>query len=110
MSFQTTVLMIAGILLVVFLVFIAYTLYTLKTDVVFPPEQAECPDYWKVVGVNTCENVQNLGNCPGTMDFNLPQYMGPTGIKSKQAWAQQCGVEWDGVSNYNVPDAMAGAQ
>jgi len=109
MSFQSTVLMIAGILLVVFLVFIAYMLYIVKSDVVFPPEQAECPDYWKVVGVNKCENVQNLGTCPGEMDFNLPQYMGATGIKAKQAWAQQCGVEWDGITNYNVPP-MDGSQ
>lgn len=105
MSFQQIVLIIAGVLLVVFLIMIAFSISGVRSKLVYPPEQAECPDYWKVVGVNKCENVKGLGNgtCSNVMDFNGAQYQGASGLKEKQKWAQQCGLVWDGVTNYVIP-------
>ena len=46
MSFQKTVLIIALIVLSVMLFFIALAMRGLKKSQGYPPEIAECPDYW----------------------------------------------------------------
>ncbi len=101
MRFQSLVIVIAIILLISSLTFIGYALYSNKSDQQFPPVQATCPDYWVAEGTN-CINKQNLGTCPGPMDFvNIPHYQGDQGKCNKAKWAKSCGVTWDGITNNN---------
>lgn len=99
MSVQKTVLIIATIMLVLTLSFIGYMMYIAKSSIQYPPEISECPDYWKVVGLEKCENVMNLGTCQGIQDFSSPEWQGQAGLKKKNEWAKGCGVVWDGVTN-----------
>jgi hypothetical protein len=99
MSIQKTVLYIAIVMLILALVFIGYMMYKAKSTSTFPPEIAECPDYWKVVGIEKCENTMNLGTCQGVHDFSGPEWQGNAGLKKKSEWARGCGIVWDGVTN-----------
>ena len=99
MSTQKVIAIIAIVILVLMLGFIGYLLYRAKSNLAYPPEIAECPDYWTVIGENNCSNDKNLGKCPGNKNFNSSQYQGSTGLKEKYCWARNCNVVWDGVTN-----------
>lgn len=98
MSFQKTIVYIAVVILILMLTFIGYAMYKSKTTEKFPPELSQCPDYWKVVGENSCENVMNLGSCGGITDFSGSEWQGERGLKKKAEWAKGCGVVWDGIT------------
>lgn len=113
-SFQKTVFIIAIILLIVLLCIMGYNLYFKSYQMAFPPVVADCPDYWldKSDGDSSkCVNVKNLGKvgnrwCPGSddfMDFSSEMWLGPAGLDRKQAWAKYCDLQWDGVTNTNLP-------
>lgn len=120
-SFQTTVLVIATMILIVSLLYIAYSLNQNISDTQWPPIVGDCPDYWTAatkkdiddLGVNNaslgagpfCVNVKNLGKCPAkagdkhlVMDFNDNIYKGTNGPCQKYKWASNCGVTWDGIT------------
>lgn len=99
MSIQKIILYTAVIILILALAFIGYMMYKAKSNVAFPPEISECPDYWKVVGIEKCENTMNLGTCQGVYDFSSPEWQGSSGLKKKNDWARGCGIVWDGVTN-----------
>ena len=101
MTFQKTVIRVATILLIIALLTIGYLLYRAKLNSVYPPEISQCPDYWKVIGVAKCENVQNLGNgtCGKVQDFSGREWQGPSGLKRKYEWSKSCDVVWDGITN-----------
>ena len=103
MNFQRITITIALIILIIILVVIGFLLYKAKETLDYPPEIAECPDYWKVVGIQKCENVKDLGtNCTSPMDFSGSNWQGNSGLKNKNAWAKGCGVTWDGVTNNSM--------
>jgi hypothetical protein len=91
------------------LVFIGYYTYFYyfgdKTQAIFPPFIAKCPDYWDVVGDNKCRNVNKIGVClhgDGTldsdvMDFNIPIFEGKKGLYYKCSWANKCKTPWEGI-------------
>ena len=120
-SFQTTVLIIAVLLLIVSLIYIAYSLDNAIAENPWPPIIGDCPDYWTAatksdlneLGVNSsgvgagpfCVNVKNLGKCPAkggdkhlVMDFNENIYRGSKGSCQKYKWATNCNVTWDGIT------------
>jgi len=99
MSAQTVMMTIASVILVLMLGLIGYLLYKAKSNLAYPPDIAECPDYWTVIGENNCSNVKNLGKCSGTKNFNSPQYQGSSGLQQKYCWARNCNIVWDGVTN-----------
>ena len=115
-NFQTSVMSIAIILLIIWLIFIGVSLYRSKYNKEFPPMLANCPDYWVVDGSgnNTkCINVKDLGTCQApsgevhlTMDFNDPTFSGTQGTCNKYNWANNCGVSWDGIT-YGVANPCA---
>lgn len=87
---------------------VAFMLYKAKSSLQFPPDIAECPDYWEVSGNQTCNNVKNLGhNCESPKNFSGPQWQGQTGIQVKQKWAKGCGITWDGITNYVAPSTSS---
>lgn len=99
MTFKKTVLYIALIFLILFLGFIGYMMFKSKSSMKYPPEVAECPDYFRVVGLEKCDNTMNLGSCSGVTDFSGSEWQGKTGLKKKYEWAKRCGVVWDGITN-----------
>ena len=96
MSFQKTVLIIALIVLSVMLFFIALAMKGLKKSQEYPPEVSECPDYW------TKKTVDNKIVCYPSLGKNISgsnvceNY---DGAKEKDLFAQDCGIEWDGITN-----------
>jgi len=103
-NFQKWVIVIGIIVLIIGLVAVAISYRSLNKKRVFPPDIAECPDYFEVVAPKKCKNVKNMGNgtCApnenGYYDFS--QYgNSPEDIKSKNKEAMRCGWEWDGITN-----------
>ena len=104
MNFQKIVLYMAIILLIVALIVFGSMLYT--DAKVYPPTQAQCPDYWIDMsgGIETggyCINTKNLGKggCSNRMNFNTGVWTGDDGLCNKQKWAKGCDLTWDGVTN-----------
>jgi hypothetical protein len=103
-SFQSTVMTIAIVLLIICLILIGIALYRHKYSNTYPPVVADCPDYWldESKGDSShCVNSKNLGNdsCANTMDFNLSFWTGSDGLCNKSKWAKACDLTWDGVTN-----------
>lgn len=102
-NFQSLVLKIAGIILVITLAVMAVLIYQSRSSLRFPPTQSECPDYWTVISQNQCKNVHGLAN--GAMNdvanFQDSKYKGRSGIIEKCKWARQygTGLTWDGITN-----------
>lgn len=100
MTFQKITIIVAFGFLILMLGIIAFMLYRAKSNLQFPPDIAECPDYWEVIGNQVCSNVKNLGTgCQNPMDFSASQWQGQGGLQQKYNWAKDCGVTWDGVTN-----------
>ena len=105
-TFQTTVMSIAVIFLIICLIFVGIALYRNKyTNTEFPPVVPMCPDFWydesdKKNG-SKCVNKLNLGDsqCPKTMDFSGSMWSGDAGNCKKVTWAKSCDVTWDGLEN-----------
>jgi hypothetical protein len=104
-SFQSIVMSIAVVLLIICLIFVGISLYHGKYDKQFPPVMANCPDYWIDQSVKNngskCVNVKNLGNsqCDKTMDFSKSRWNGQDGLCAKSKWARSCDLTWDGIDN-----------
>lgn len=94
MSFQKTVLIIALIVFSVMLFFIALAMKGLKKSQKFPPEIAECPDYWVRDGNKCVPTSINKGSADSKA--SCASY---DGSKDKVVWSGECGVEWDGITN-----------
>ena len=101
MSFQKTVLTIALIVLSIMLFFIALALKGLKKSQEYPAEIAECPDYWGKKPETINGKKHNVCKPIGTNNLgsNDPDCSIYDGSKDKLQWADNCGVEWDGVNN-----------
>jgi len=103
-NFQSTVLIIAVILLSIFLIMIGISLYRNKHTYQYPPVVANCPDYWLDESNGTsikCSNSKNLGKkgCPKTFDFSAPFWSSDKGLCMKKNIANRCELTWDGVTN-----------
>lgn len=109
MRFQTGVIIIAVILLIV-LWWVFWSLLSKSNDS-WPPVLGNCPDYWMDLSESdalpgtACYNAKRLGTCnlpsngnKNTMNFGVSPYTGSTGTCSKYRWAQTCGVTWDGIT------------
>lgn len=115
MDFKYLVLVLAVILLIVCLVFMGIFLMQTRSSE-WPPSVKDCPDYWDPVTekdadgnvisnhcVNTFEigfnddNQMNQGECATTegISFSGDQ----DGLCAKLAYAEKCGITWDGVTN-----------
>lgn len=103
MSFQRIVLHVSIFILLIMLLILGYLIYKQQTTYKWPPEISQCPDYWKVTGPNQCENVLGVGNMSSDncrrMNFDGADYKGANGFRNKAAWAESCGVYWDGISD-----------
>lgn len=81
-----------------------------QDDVMFPPWPAKCPDYWKVVGPNQCQNVHNIGSCQTgntkklqTIDWSkYPYFKGQKGLYAKCQYSLKCNAPWEGIDTLCV--------
>lgn len=107
MSFQKTIVAVAGGFLILALSLIAYMSYKAKYKVNYPPVSSQCPDFWEVKEMDdhsVCVNTKNLGkeSCENQMRFDVSPWTGDTGLCRKQSWAKECDLSWDGVTNADL--------
>lgn len=99
-TFQKLVIYVGITVLVISMILISMSMYSLNKKRNFPPDIAQCPDYFKVVGKNKCQNVKQLGTCTEDIyDFDTPVFKGLNGLRKKYDKAIECGWVWDGVTN-----------
>lgn len=72
------------------LFFIALAMKGLKKSQEYPPEVSECPDYW---------TKNESGNCTPSLNKNTSGSCQLYEKGDKAAFAQECGIEWDGLTN-----------
>jgi len=113
MNFQSIVMIVAIIILIITLAMIGVSLSNLNSEVTYPPVVADCPDYWSIETQPTdengntdfkCINDKSLGHntsIEGCDAFNnsLSKFKGMGGLCEKRKWADKCNVTWDGVTN-----------
>lgn len=107
MTFQKVVITIAIVILILSLIVLGIIIYNSRNKDQYPPEIGTCPDYFTMKqkegrdtgGVTTemCYNEHNLGNHSTGCEWFDPK---EATRKERQAFAKQCGVTWDGVTNF----------
>ena len=100
MTFQTTVLYIAIVILILSLIFIAISLYNGAGASKFPPVSSTCPDYFKVTGDGKCTNTFGLGKIsdPGCA-VKGGEYTPEDKACDKYKTAVKCHWTWNGITN-----------
>lgn len=110
-SFNRTVVIIAGILLVTLLVILAISLSKSLFNEAYPPIVPDCPDYWEVQYDSNdkarCVNHSgvNLGNTSLEDCGDYTSYFdrhSDEGNCNRYNWAKKCSVNWDGITNSSV--------
>lgn len=112
MGFYHVITTIATIVLILCLTFTGYMLWKNMHKSEFPPTKSACPDFWKSVGKDTCENVKGLGDCctgddhacnvdghPTQMRFGSHFQNADKGPCRKATWAKKCKLDWNGFTN-----------
>ena len=105
-------------LLIIMLTYVGLRMsYPTASDTIFPPSSNICPDTWAFSDTSGCivpTNGINNGaitftasNTPGFtatgINFNDDGWTaaGTSTICAKKKWANQAGINWDGITNYN---------
>ena len=109
MNFQSIVLTIAVIFLLLCMILISVALIKTKSTEQWPPIVGDCPDYWVDLSGNgaQCVNMKDLGTCNGSvpegrhlqMNFTVAPYAGQNSLCAKYKWATGCGITWDGITS-----------
>ena len=108
-EFQSIVMTVAIILLILCMAAIGAIMYYDEKDVAYPPVIANCPDFWQEKhgedGSEVCVPNADIalphikeGCLPEYIDFNTPEYTGKSGNCQKKLWAEGCGFSWDGLT------------
>ena len=106
-SFQTKVVGIASVILIIMLSIIGYLLANSKLgNKTWPPTIAVCPDYWEdATGTGKhCTNPHNLGRCDvssfGSEGVNLTYWVQPKSrCEAGKIFRDECNLSWDGITN-----------
>ena len=108
-SFNTTVLMVASVLLIVGLIIIGMFIVKSLGEETFPPVVSDCPDYWDVIsnpnGEKICRNNAQINDGLATCrayPVNLYSVNGSSDndkLCDKNKWAKGCNIHWDGITN-----------
>lgn len=105
--FQTKVVGVACVVLIIMLSLIGYLLANSKTqDKTWPPTIAVCPDYWEdASGTGKhCTNPHNLGKCDvssfGSNGVDLTAFTKPDmRCRMGKVIRDDCNLSWDGITN-----------
>ena len=129
-AFYLIVLSIVIVLLILILTYIGIKMTSAASGKVsYPPVSASCPDYWNTVSTDpsSCLIPTNASNNVGSMYDKSGKFLlnssttygldtnamsinfankgwnvgGLSSLCGQKSWANQYGIQWDGVSNYN---------
>jgi len=103
-QFKKTVLMIALTIFLGMLLIMALIIKNSYKNQIFPPEVAQCPDYWEPIqGSKKCKaTANNKGTySQGAESKELADDV-PTGRIENCNWARDNKVNWDGITNQNL--------
>tara|TARA_B110001450_G_scaffold129715_2_gene121964 strand:- start:1576 stop:1896 length:321 start_codon:yes stop_codon:yes gene_type:complete len=103
-QFKKTVLMIALSIFLGMLLIMAIIIKNSYKNKIFPPDVAQCPDYWNPVeGSRKCKaTANNKGTfSQGTESQELANNTA-TGRIENCNWARDNKVTWDGITNLNL--------
>jgi hypothetical protein len=103
-QFKKTVLMIALTIFLGMLLIMALIIKNSYKNQIFPPEVAQCPDYWEPIqGSKKCKaTANNKGTySQGAESKELADDI-PTGRIENCNWARDNKVNWDGITNQNL--------
>ena len=124
-TFYLVVLSVAIILLIIILAYIGVYGMNEKSKSAFPPVKYDCPDYWQTNGDGECviptsgpnmgafnniaDLIPTIQNIPGidpintdTINFEHAGWSASGSSRCAQKkWANDNGIVWDTVSNYN---------
>lgn len=101
MTFQSMVVKVAGITLVVLFIVLIISFFQMNKNQKYPPVVGGCPDYWELKEVNNkpvCVNKHNLGICGKKASFTTPEFIGQDALCKKAQWAKSCNLTWDGIT------------
>ena len=101
MTFQSMVVKVAGLILILTLLGLIISFNFMKKNQKYPPVVGGCPDYWElkeVDGKPLCFNKHNLGICGKKASFVNADFVGPDGLCKKAQWAKSCNLTWDGLT------------
>jgi len=121
LSFYTTVVIIAIVILVIALTIVGVTLTNKKNNISFPDYQNTCPDFWSLdTDGTTCKPLlSNINTPPPNKASIAVKHDGVTSANNvissinisddnwvsvcdKSSWAKKSGILWDGVTNNNT--------
>jgi len=109
MGFNSLVLEIAIIILIICLVMIGWAIYqsVYGSDVKFPPVISECPDYWSMT--TEMKGKKKIINCNNNLKLGLGGAKNPKCVTFEtgevndtcERWglANICQITWDGISD-----------
>jgi len=103
--FQSKVVGVACIVLIVMLSIIGYLLANSKIESkTWPPTIAVCPDYWEdATGTGKeCTNPHNLGKChqKDGLPMDLTAWAKPSmRCMASKVFRDECDLSWDGITN-----------
>jgi len=128
--FYLIVLSIVAILLILALTYIGIKMASTNNNKqAYPPLSSTCPDYWQasstdpsscLIPVKTSKNTGKIYDSNGNLALNAGTTYGlnntsksinfsdkswnkggSSSVCGQKSWANQFGIVWDGVSNYN---------
>ena len=118
MGFHSSVIKFASIIFVVLVIVLSIIISLTGTQKVWPPEIANCPDYWEENTGGICRNTKKIVNYKVKKDHTgdaLPLSeawptdrtsdffnKGVVGLKAKCLWAKKNNVFWSGVSDIDL--------
>lgn len=109
-TFQKSVLIIALFVLIALLISVGILLNKHSKNTNWPPTQNTCPDYWtEDIANGTCNadaalNTGDNGVISTVISNNQGNKIGDVTEQTrceKKTWANDNGIMWNGVSNYN---------
>lgn len=103
-QFKKTVLMVALTIFLGMLLIMALIIKNSYKNQTFPPEVAQCPDYWEPIqGSKKCKaTANNKGTySQGAESKELADDV-PTGRIENCNWARDNKINWDGITNQNL--------
>lgn len=103
-QFKKTVLMIALTIFLGMLLIMALIIKNSYKNKIFPPEVAQCPDYWEPsTDAKKCKaTANNKGRYSQGEESGELADDTPMGRIENCNWAKDNNVNWDGITNNNL--------
>lgn len=106
-TFHKVVIFVSIFVLFSMLISVAMLLDKGNNTTVYPPSALTCPDYWTETKDGCQPGTLNNDPSHGTINFEdrsgdwANGLGGMSNTCAKKSWANNNGVLWDGISNYN---------